>query len=112
MVLFKMLFLGYLFGIHSERQLGREIQVNVAYRWFLRFNLTDKIPDASTLSQNRRRRFQDSSIYQEIFDEIALQTKGYDLVGGEVLYTGSTHLKANANKNRYDLKQAEEKVAA
>jgi len=38
-----MLFLGYLFGIRSERQLVREIQVNVAYRWFLRFNLTDKI---------------------------------------------------------------------
>ena len=110
-VLFKMLFLGYLFGIRSERQLVREIQVNVAYRWFLRFNLTDKIPDASTLSQNRRRRFQDSSIYQEIFDEIVLQAMGYDLVGGEVLYTDSTHLKANANKNKYDLKQAEEKVA-
>ena len=111
-VLFKMLFLGYLFGIRSERQLVREIQVNVAYRWFLRFNLTDKIPDASTLSQNRRRRFQDSRIYQEIFDEIVLQAMGYDLVGGEVLYTDSTHLKANANKNKYDLKQAEEKVAA
>ncbi len=100
-VLFKMLFLGYLFGIRSERQLAREIQVNVAYRWFLR----------STLSQNRRRRFQNSSIYQEIFDEIVLQAMGYDLVGGEVLYTDSPHLKANANKNKYDLKQAEEKVA-
>jgi len=111
-VLFKMLFLGYLFGIRSERQLVREIQVNVAYRWFLRFNLTDKIPDASTLSQNRRRRFQDSTIYQDIFDEIVLQAMGYGLVGGEVLYTDSTHLKANANKNKYDLKQVEEKVAA
>ena len=110
-VLFKMLFLGYLFGIRSERQLVREIQVNVAYRWFLRFNLTYKT-DASTLSQNRRRRFQDSSIYQEIFDEIVFQAMGYDLVGGEVLYTDSTHLKANANKNKYDLKQAEEQVAA
>ena len=53
-VLFKMLFIGYLFGIRSERQLMREIQVNVAYRWFLRLRLTDKVPDASTLSQNRR----------------------------------------------------------
>ncbi|WP_227175419.1 IS1182 family transposase [Marinobacter sp. CA1] len=109
-VLFKMLFLGYLFGIRSERQLVREIQVNVAYRWFLRFNLTDKVPDASTLSQNRRRRFHDSHIYQEIFDEIVLQAMRYGLVGGEVLYTDSTHLKANANKNKYDLAQAEVKV--
>ena len=56
-VLFKMLFIGYLFGIRSERQLVREIEVNVAYRWFLGFGLQDKIPDASTISQNRRRRF-------------------------------------------------------
>ncbi|ABK62161.1 ISBma2, transposase [Clostridium novyi NT] len=43
-VLFKMLFIGYLFGIRSERQLVKEIQVNVAYRWFLGYGLTDKIP--------------------------------------------------------------------
>ena len=48
-VLFKMLFIGYLFGIRSERQLVREIQVNVAYRWFLGLRLTDKVADASTL---------------------------------------------------------------
>ncbi|WP_417708007.1 transposase [Rheinheimera aquimaris] len=54
--LFKMPFLGYLFGIHSARQLVREIQVNVAYRRFLRCNLTDGIPGASTLGQNCRRR--------------------------------------------------------
>jgi len=59
-VLFKCLLLGYLFGIRSERQLMREVQVNVAYRWFLGLRLTDKVPDASTLSQNRRRRFAQS----------------------------------------------------
>jgi transposase len=48
---------GYLYGIRSERQLVKEVQVNVAYRWFLGFSLTDKIPDASTINQNRRRRF-------------------------------------------------------
>jgi transposase len=46
-LLFKMLFIGYLFGIRSERQLVREIAVNVAYRWFLGLRLTDKVPDAS-----------------------------------------------------------------
>ena len=69
-LLFKMLFIGYLFGIRSERQLVREIQVNVAYRWFLGLSLTDKVIDASTFSQNRRRRFDDSDIEQQIFDEI------------------------------------------
>ncbi len=72
-VLFKILFLGYLFGVRSKRQLVREIQVNVAYRWFIGFGLTGKIPDASTFSQNRRRRFTESSIYLEIFDKIGLQ---------------------------------------
>lgn len=102
-VLFKMLFIGYLFGVRSERQLMREIQVNVAYRWFLGLRLTDKVADASTLSQNRRRRFADSGIYQDIFDEIVVRAIKAGLVDGTVLYTDSTHLKANANKNKYDL---------
>jgi transposase len=102
-VLFKMLFIGYLFGTRSERQLVRDIQVNVAYRWFLGFGLTDKIPDASTISQNRRRRFAESSIYQEIFDEMVLQAVRRQMVDGTILYTDSTHLKANANKHKYKL---------
>ena len=100
-----MLFIGYLFGIRSERQLMREIQVNVAYRWFLRLRLTEKVPDASTLSQNRRRRFAGTDIEQQIFDAIVEQAIGHGLIGGRVFYSDSTHLKANANKNRHDLHQ-------
>ena len=55
-LMFKALFIGYLFGVRSERQLVREIEVNVAYRWFLGLKLTDPVFDASTLSQNRGRR--------------------------------------------------------
>ncbi len=101
-VMFKALFIGYLFGIRSERQLIREIEVNVAYRWFLGLRLTDPVFDASTLSQNRRRRYNDTSVAQDIFDGIVEQAIGHGLVDGAVLYTDSTHLKANANKNRYD----------
>lgn len=100
-VLFKMIFLGYLFGIRSERQIVRDVQVNVAYRWFLGFGLRDKIPDASTFSQNRRRRFLQSTIYQDIFDEIVCQAIKRGLVGGKILYSDSTHLKANANKKKF-----------
>ncbi|HDL7814201.1 TPA: transposase, partial [Yersinia enterocolitica] len=96
-VLFKMMLLGYLFGIPSERRLVQEIQVNVAYRWFLRMGLTDKVPDASTLSQNRIRRFNGTDIFQRIFDNIVEQAITKGMVGGRVLYTDSTHLKANAN---------------
>lgn len=101
-LMFKALFLGYLFGIRSERQLVREIEVNMAYRWFLRLGLTDKVFDASTLSQNRRRRYTDSSVAQDIFDGIVEQAIKHGLVDGSVLYTDSTHLKASANKNRFD----------
>ena len=103
-VLFKMLFIGYLYGVRSERQLVRDIQVNVAYRWFLGFGLTDKVPDASTISQNRRRRFAESTIYQEIFDEIVFQAIKRRMVDGTTLYTDSTHLKANANKNKFEVR--------
>ena len=68
----KMLLLGYLFGIRSERQIVREVQVNLAYRWFLGYGFTDKIIDASTISQNRRRRFNGTDIFQQIFDNIVL----------------------------------------
>ncbi|WP_306258416.1 IS1182 family transposase [Pararhizobium sp. IMCC21322] len=101
-LMFKALFIGYLFGIRSERQLAREIEVNVAYRWFLGLKLTDRVFDASTLSQNRRRRYRDTRVAQAIFDQIVEQAIAHGLVDGTVLYTDSTHLKANANKNRYD----------
>lgn len=106
-LMFKLLFIGYLFGVRSERQLMREVQVNVAYRWFLGLSLTDKIPDASTLSQNRLRRFNDSDVYQRIFDQIVLQAIKKKMVTGRTLYTDSTHLKANANKNKWIKQQAE-----
>jgi len=63
-VLFKMIFIGYLFGIKSERQLETEIRTNVAYRWFLGFKLTDPIPDHSTISFNRHKRFHKTDIFQ------------------------------------------------
>lgn len=109
-ILFKMLFIGYLYGIRSERQLVKDIEVNVAYRWFLGMSLTDKIPSHSTISQNRRRRFNKSTVAQDIFDEIVLQAMSAGLVGGKVLYSDSTHLKANANKRKLVKKQVQVSV--
>lgn len=57
---------GYLFGIPSERRLVKEIH----YRWFLKMGLTEKVPDVSTLSQNRIRRFNNSGVFQQIFDHV------------------------------------------
>src|SRR5207249_10972542 len=79
------------------------------YRRYLRLKLSDKVPDAFTLSQNRRRRFRDSDIYQKLFDEIVELAMKRGLVRGDVLYTDATHLKANANKNKFDVVRVEVK---
>jgi len=106
-VLFKMMFIGYLFGVRSERQLEREIQTNIAYRWFLGLNLGDPVPDHTTISWNRRTRFKDTTIFQDIFDEIVLLAMNHRMVGGRVLMTDSTHLKANANKKKFTKEMVE-----
>ena len=62
----KMLLVGYLVGIKSERYLEEEVTLNIAYWWFYGFELGDKIPDHSVFSQNRCRRFTDSSIFSEL----------------------------------------------
>ena len=69
-LLYKMLLIGYLYNVDSERQLEQEVHLNIAYRWFLGLDLTDPVPDHSIFSQNRRRRFNDSTVFQEIFDHI------------------------------------------
>ena len=109
-VLFKMVFIGYLYGIRSERQLEQEVKTNVAYRWFLGLKLTDRVPDHTTISLNRCKRFNDANIFQEIFDEIVLQGMKHRMISGRVLMTDSTHIKANANKRRFIEQQVAEQT--
>jgi len=108
LVRFKMIFLGYFYGIRSERQLEREIQTNVAYRWFLGLGLTDLVPDHTAISWNRRTRFKDTSVFQDIFDEIVLQAISHRMVGGRMLVSDSTHVKANTNKQKYTKEQVQQ----
>lgn len=65
-ILYRMLFVGYLYGIKSERRLEEEINYNLAYKWFCGLGLADKSPDATTISANRRRRFRDNNIAEQI----------------------------------------------
>jgi transposase len=109
-MLFKMMFIGYLYGIRSERQLEKEISGNVYYRWFLGLGLKDKVPDHSTISFNRHRRFQGTSIFQDIFDEIVELAMRHRMIGGRILFTDSTHLKANANKMKFTSEKVEASV--
>ena len=80
--MFEALFVGYLFGIRSECQLVREIEVNVSYRWFLGLKLTDRVFDVSTTSQNRRRRFQDDGVSRAIVEALVEQAILHGLVDG------------------------------
>ena len=68
--MFKMLLVGYLYGIKSERRLVQEVQLNIAYRWFYWFELADKIPDHSTFSKTRLRKWNESQLFQQVFWEI------------------------------------------
>ena len=107
-VLFRMLLIGYLYGIKSEARLEKEINYNMAYKWFCGLGVTEKAPDATTISQNRRRRFRDNDIAEKIFNEILRQCVLKGLVGGAILYTDSTHIKAKANKHKKRLVTVEE----
>ncbi|MFC5529676.1 IS1182 family transposase [Cohnella yongneupensis] len=107
-VLFKMIFLGYFYAIRSERQLEREVQTNLAYRWFLGLGLSDRVPDHTTISWNRRTRFKDTNVFQDVFDEIVLQAISHRMVGGRVLISDSTHVKASANKHKYTKEQVQQ----
>lgn len=99
-LLFRMLFLGYLYGIKSETRLAQAVNENIAFKWFLGLKLTEKGPDHATISINRVRRFRDNGIAEQIFNEILRQCMEKGLVGGQILYTDSTHIKAKANKHR------------
>ena len=84
-VMIKMLLIGYLYGIKSERRLEEEVSLNLAYRWFCELDLMQKIPDHSTFSQNRRRRFRDNTLFRDIFNEIIMQCINMGIVSGRKL---------------------------
>lgn len=108
-LLVKMLLIGYLYGIPSERKLEQEVKLNLAYRWFLGLDLPDPVPDHSTLSQNRRRRFKNSGVFQEIFDTVVRQCIEAGVVTGEIILTDATHIKAHAAKDKLQTVRVEQK---
>jgi transposase len=96
-ILLRMLLVGYLYGITSERRLCEEVKMHIGYRWFVGLTLEDKVPDHSTFSKNRHERFSESGIFQGIFDEIINQCMANGLVTGRHLTVDSTYIKANAS---------------
>jgi transposase len=103
-VLIKMVLIQYLFGIRSMRQTIKEIETNVAYRWFLGYDFSEKIPHFSTFGKNYARRFHDSDLFEQIFYRILREATNYGLVDPSIAFIDSTHVKANANKKKFDKK--------
>ena len=100
-LLIKMLLIGYLYNIDSERKLEEDVKYNIAYRWYLGLDFDGKVPDHSTFSQNRRRRFRGHEVFREIFERIVWECEKAGLVRGENVVMDSTHIKANAdNRNQ------------
>lgn len=100
-VLFKIVMIQYMFGISSMRQTVKEIQVNVAYRWFINYGLTEKIPHYSTFSKNYERRFKGSNVFNNIFARILSVAEENNLIHPEQVFIDATHVKASANKKKY-----------
>ena len=82
-LMIRMLIIGYVFGLRSERLLCRELQVNLAYRWFCKLGIEHKIPDHSAFSRARNERFRDSDIFRRVFERVVGACIAADLVGGE-----------------------------
>jgi transposase len=106
-LLIKIPLLQYLYGIGSMRQTIKEIEVNVAYRWFLGLDLTAPVPHFSTFGKNYTRRFKDTDLFEQIFQKILEECMKNDLVDPSVIFVDATHIKANANTKKYTKKLAE-----
>ena len=99
--MFKMLLVGYLYGIKSERRLVQEIQLNIAYRWFCGFELGEKIPDYSTFSKTRVRKWNESSLFQQILMEIVRCCMEQKLIDGKEMASDSSYIPAEVSRNRW-----------
>src|SRR3954468_24814005 len=116
-LMIRMLIIGYIFAIRSERALCREVQVNLAYLWFCGLSIEDKLPDHSAFSRARNERFRDSAIFRSVFERVVEACIAAGLVGGEGFAVDASLIAADANKQRsipgsdWDKNRAPEKAS-
>lgn len=106
--LIKIPLIQYLYGIKSMRQTVKEIEVNVAYRWFLGLDMTDKVPHFSTFGKNYTRRFKDTDLFEQIFTHILTECYKFKLVDPTEIFVDATHVKARANSRKMQKRIAKE----
>lgn len=86
------------------RQTIKEVETNMADRWFLGLGFTDSVPHFSTFGKNHVRRFAKTTLFEEIFAYILEQAVKAGFLTDETIYMDSTHIKANANKHKFTKK--------
>jgi transposase len=97
-LMIRMLIVGYCYGIRSERKLCEEVELHLAYRWFCRLDLDDKVPDHSTFSVNRHGRFRDSDIFRQLFEAVVRACMDAELVKGEGFAVDASVVEADASR--------------
>ncbi|KHD42417.1 hypothetical protein NC01_10275 [Streptococcus uberis] len=100
-LLVKIPIIQYFCGIRSMRQTIKDIEVNVAYRWFLGLTLDDKIPHFTTYGKNYSRRFQDANLIEGIFKHVLGLCFDANLIAPSEIFVDGTHIKAAANSHKY-----------
>jgi transposase len=96
-LLLRMLLVGYLYGVTSERKLVEELRMHLAWRWFTGLGFDQEIPHHSTFSKNRHGRFQESNLFRELFEEIVARCVEAGLVKGEHMSVDGSFIQANAD---------------
>ena len=99
-LMIRMLVVGYVFAIRSERLICREVQVNLAYRWFCKLGIEDAIPDHSAFSRARNERFREGDVFRHVFERVVEACIAAGLVGGEGFAVDASLIAADANKQR------------
>jgi transposase len=97
-LMIRMLLVGYVMGIRSERRLCEEVHLNLAYRWFCRLDLTDAVPDHSTFSKNRHGRFRDSDLLRHVFETVVARCIVEGLASGQRFAADASLIHADANR--------------
>ena len=97
-LLIRMLLVGYCFGIRSERRRCEEVHLNLAYRWFCRLDLTERVPDHSTFSKNRHGRFRESELLRHLFETAVTRCIQEGLASGQRMAVDASLIEADANK--------------
>src|SRR5216117_1670360 len=99
-LMIRMLVVGYVFAIRSERLICREVQVNLAYRWFCKLGIEDAIPDHSAFSRARNERFREGDVFRHMFERVVEACIAAGLVGGEGFAVDASLIRTDANKQR------------